>query len=264
MSVAGKRIVLTGAAGGIGQASARALAHAGAALVLVSRNGEVLEDFSKTLPGEGHRIVVADLASDEGRAAVIAAGQEADGLINNAGVNHFGLFAEQTEAQWRQTLELNLMVPMLLVQGLLPILQVRGGWVVNVGSAFGSIGFPGYAAYSASKFGLRGLTEALRRELSGTGVTLHYLAPRAMATEMNAGPTAAMNAELGTAVDEPERVARELLALLHSGRGLRFVGWPERFFIKLNGLFPSLVEKSLVKQLPVIRRHALAGKGVGE
>ncbi|HCD56821.1 MAG TPA: hypothetical protein DEQ90_15460, partial [Halieaceae bacterium] len=133
MRVAGKRIVLTGAAGGIGQASARALAQAGAALILVSRNGEVLEAFSKTLPGEGHRIVVADLASDEGRAAVIAAGQEADGLINNAGVNHFGLFAEQTEAQWRQTLELNLMVPMLLVQGLLPILQARGGWVVNVG-----------------------------------------------------------------------------------------------------------------------------------
>ena len=73
-----------------------------------------------------------------------------------------------------------------------------------------------------------------------------------------------MNAELGTAVDDPDRVAAELLALLHSARGVRFVGWPERFFIKLNGLFPSLVEKSLVKQLPVIRRHALAARGAGE
>ncbi|MDP4916304.1 MAG: SDR family NAD(P)-dependent oxidoreductase, partial [Haliea sp.] len=91
------------------------------------------------------------------------------------------------EAEWRQALELNLMVPMLLIQGLLAALQARQGWVVNVGSAFGSIGFPGSAAYSASKFGLRGLTEALRRELAGTGVSLHYLAPRATATEINAG-----------------------------------------------------------------------------
>ena len=264
MHIAGQRVLLTGAAGGIGQACARALAAAGASLLLVSRNGDVLESLRTSLVGEGQRVLVADLATPAGRAAVIAAAQDADGLINNAGVNHFGLFAEQDESQWRQTLELNLMVPMLLVQGLLPVLQARRGWVVNVGSAFGSIGFPGYAVYSASKFGLRGFTEALRRELADSGVSLHYLAPRATATDMNAGPTAAMNAELGTAVDEPERVAAELLALLHSARGVRFVGWPERFFIKLNGLFPSLVEKSLIKQLPVIRRHALAARGAGE
>lgn len=264
MSVAGKRVLLTGAAGGIGMASAQALARAGASLTLVSRNAEALDALNRQLPGDEHRVVVADLATCAGRSAVIAAGQDADGLINNAGANHFGLFTEQNEAQWRQTLELNLMVPMLLLQGLLPGLQARQGWVVNVGSAFGSIGFPGYAAYSASKFGLRGLTEALRRELAGSGVSLHYLAPRATATDMNSAPMAAMNAELGTAVDEPARVAAELLALLQSGRGVRFVGWPERFFIKLNGLFPALVEKSLVKQLPVIRRYALAGKGAGE
>ncbi|MDP4789992.1 MAG: SDR family oxidoreductase [Haliea sp.] len=264
MHIDGKRILLTGAAGGIGAASAKELAGAGALLTLVSRNAQALEALLGQLPGDGHRVLVADLATSAGRAAVIAAGQDVDGLINNAGVNPFGMFAQQSEAEWRQALELNLMVPMLLIQGLLAALQARQGWVVNVGSAFGSIGFPGSAAYSASKFGLRGLTEALRRELAGTGVSLHYLAPRATATEINAGPMAAMNTEMGTAVDQPDRVARELLALLRSGKGARYVGWPERFFIKLNSVFPALVEKSLVKQLPVIRRYALADTGVGE
>ncbi|MDO8860832.1 SDR family oxidoreductase [Haliea sp. E1-2-M8] len=259
MQLAGKRFVLTGAAGGIGQAFAAALAGAGAQLLLVSRSEDALEALCGRLPGSGHQLVAADLATAGGRAALVtAAGVEVDGLINNAGVSFFGLLGEQGEAELRQTLELNLLLPMLLVRDLLPALQARGGTIVNVGSAFGSIGFAGNVAYSGSKFGLRGFTEALRRELADSGVNVQYLAPRATATSMNSAAVQAMNSELGTAMDPPERVADELMALLARGNGVRFIGWPERFFIKLNSVLPGLVDKALLRQLPVVRRHALA------
>ncbi|MFU8765286.1 MAG: SDR family oxidoreductase [Haliea sp.] len=265
MQLAGKRFVLTGAAGGIGQAFAVKLSAAGAELLLVSRSDDALEELRQRLPGAGHSVVAADLASAAGRAALLAAaGDRVDGLINNAGVSFFGLLNGQTEAQLRQTLELNLLVPMLLVRDLLPILQARGGTIVNVGSAFGSIGFPGQAAYSGSKFGLRGFTEALRRELAGSGVRVQYLAPRATATPMNSPSVAAMNQELGTAMDPPERVAAELMILLSRGNGVRFVGWPERLFIKLNSVLPAMVDRALLRQLPVVRRHALADTSARE
>ena len=259
MQLAGKRFVLTGAAGGIGQAFAVKLAAAGAQLLLVSRSEDAIEELRQRLPGTGHSVVAADLASAAGRAALlVAAGDGVDGLINNAGISFFGFLNDQTEAQLRQTLELNLLVPMLLVRDLLPALQARGGTIVNVGSTFGSIGFPGQAAYSGSKFGLRGFTEALRRELADSGVTVQYLAPRATDTQMNSAGVQAMNRELGAVMDLPERVAGELMALLAGNDGVRFVGWPERLFIKLNSVFPGMVDKALRRQLPVVRRHALA------
>lgn len=262
MQLSGKRFVLTGAAGGIGQAFAAALADAGSQLLLVSRSEEVLEALCRRLSGSGHQVLAADLATAEGRAALkAAAGESVDGLINNAGANFFGLFEDRSEAELRQTLELNLLVPMLLVRDLLPALRARGGAIVNVGSAFGSIGFAGNVAYSGSKFGLRGFSEALRRELADSGVQVQYLAPRATNTAMNSLAVKAMNDELGTAMDSPERVAGELMALLGGNTGVRFVGWPERFFIKLNSVFPGLVDKALLRQLPVVRRHALADAG---
>lgn len=265
MELAGKRFILTGATGGIGQAVAAALAAAGVQLLLVSRGADALEALRERLPGSGHRVLAADLATAEGRAALVtAAGTEVDGLINNAGINHFVLFEQQSEAQLRQTLELNLLLPMLLVRDLLPLLRTRAGTIVNVGSAFGSIGFPGFTAYSSSKFGLRGFTEALRRELAGSGIGVQYLAPRSTATPMNSPSVAAMNQELGTAMDPPERVATELVALLTRGSGERFVGWPERLFIKLNSVLPAMVDRALLRQLPVVRRHALADAGARE
>lgn len=265
MDLAGKRFILTGAAGGIGQAFAAALANAGVRLLLVSRSEGALETMRDRLRGDRHQILVADLATAGGRGALVAAaGETVDGLINNAGVSHFGLFENQSEAELRQTLELNLLLPMLLVRDLLPVLKARGGTIVNVGSAFGSIGFGGNVAYSGSKFGLRGFSEALRRELADSGVKVQYLAPRATETPMNSAAVQAMNRELGTAMDPPERVALELMALLRGDKGWRFIGWPERFFIKLNSVFPALVDRALLRQLPVVRRHALAATSARE
>ena len=147
---------------------------------------------------------------------------------------------------------------MLLTQELLPLLQEQeDARVINIGSTFGSIGYPGFSAYCASKFGLRGFTEALRRELADTGTRVSYIAPRATRTALNTDTVVAMNDELGTAMDDPSQVANEVLAAIHgSARTDKFIGWPEKIFVRINALLPAVVDSSLRKQLPIIRRFA--------
>ena len=197
MDVAKKTVLLTGAAGGIGAAFAQVLAAAGAQLILVSRTQAKLDALLATLPGEGHRVIAADLATSEGRAAVVdACAGSVDVLINNAGINHFGLFEAESEQQTRSMLEVNTLAPILLTKALIPQLAKRDSIIVNVGSGFGSIGFAGYCTYSASKFALRGFTEALRREMADSSVCVMYLGPRATITDMNSDIVVAMNTDI--------------------------------------------------------------------
>lgn len=262
MDVKDKTVVLTGATGGIGAAIAQSLARQGARLILVGRDQLKLDSLISELPGEPPLSVAADLSTLEGRQRVVeACGDGLDILINNAGVNHFGLLQSQSEQQLREMFELNTIAPVLLIRALLPVLQENSATIVNMGSGFGSIGFAGYCGYSASKFALRGFTEALRRELADSPVKVLYLAPRATETSMNSELVVAMNRELGNAMDSPEWVASELMQLLKKSKGSRYLGWPERFFIKLNGLFPAVVDKALAKQLPIITRQAMAQEG---
>ncbi|MEH6582987.1 MAG: SDR family oxidoreductase [Halioglobus sp.] len=264
MDLTDKTVLLTGATGGIGRAFAEKLAGAGGLLILVSRDRSSLEAMAESLPGDGHRIIVADVATSVGREAIVeCCSQGVDVVINNAGVNHFGLLDWQSEEQIRSMFEVNALAPILLIQSLISILVRRSSVIVNVGSGFGSIGFAGYCGYSASKFALRGFSEALRRELAASGVKVMYFAPRATQTAMNPDAVVAMNSELGNATDAPEVVAEELMRLLEKPRATRFLGWPERFFIKLNSLFPGIVDQALGKQLPIIRRHALAANVKG-
>ena len=137
-------------------------------------------------------------------------------MINNAGVSQFALTAQQ---DYPHQIELNLLVPMQLCQMLLPQLQQRPeAVIVNVGSAFGSIGYPGFSGYCASKFGLRGFTEALKRELAASQVRVLYFAPRATDTSINSAAVVEMNQQLGTRMDSPDFVAAQLLAQLKSSQ----------------------------------------------
>jgi short-subunit dehydrogenase len=260
MQIEGRRIVLTGATGGIGAAIARALDIAGAQLLLTGRHADALEQLRRELRGSRHRCIAADLATPSGRTAVVAAAREfgVDALINNAGGGQMSLLDQTFDASIEQLLAINLTTPMLLCKALLPLLRQRDDAViVNVGSILGSIGYAGSTAYCASKFGLRGFTEALRRELADTTVHVIYFAPRATDTPLNTSAAQSMNQELGNAVDTPEAVALQLLAALSKPhRPQVFLGFPEAFFVRLNALLPKLVDKALRKQLPVIRRHA--------
>lgn len=258
MKLQGKQVLLSGASGGIGWAIAERLSEAGAHLLLLGRNESKLKQLQQALPGE-HRLLVADLNSASGRAEVTQTCRQ-NGLdiwVNAAGVLDFQLFDEQDSERVEQMLLTNLVSPILLAQNLLPLLQQREqSVIVNIGSIFGSIGHPGFAAYCASKFGLRGFTEALQRELADSGVRVLYLAPRATHTDLNSMAVTALNEALGNSVDSPHQVAQELMSLLSGSRKHFYMGWPERLFIRINGLFPGVVHQALVKKLPVIKHHA--------
>lgn len=263
MSLERLRVLLTGATGGIGTAMARALAARGASLLLTARDAAALERLERSLalpPGRS-LAVAADLADPASRGRLVHAalgwGSGVNTLVNNAGLGQFGLFAESTPQQVEALFAANVTAPIHLTRALLPrLLEQPEAHVVNVGSVLGSIGYPGQALYCASKFALRGFSEALARELSDTRVRVHYLAPRATRTAMNAPQLEAMNAALGVATDPPERVAAALCALLERGRARATVGWPERLFVRLNGLLPGLVDRAVASQLPVVRAHA--------
>jgi short-subunit dehydrogenase len=259
MNLTDARIVLTGAAGGIGSATAARLAQAGAKLVIADLNPEPLARLAADLDTQLLAAVAADVASETGRAAIAAAAREheVNVLVNAAGINPFGLFAEQSAGEIAKALSINTVAPLLLCHALLPVLLERpSAHIVNVGSTFGSIGFPGFAAYSASKFAVRGFSEALRRELADTRVAVHYVAPRATRTALATDRVRAMNAELGVGMDTPQTVAGAILRVLCDERRELLLGAPERLFAKLNSLWPALVDRSVRRQLGVVRRHA--------
>ncbi|HEX9208592.1 MAG TPA: SDR family oxidoreductase [Steroidobacteraceae bacterium] len=255
------RVLLTGASGGIGRALVAELHGRGASVMLVGRDSNSLGQLADSLGGASPRLqcCVADLATEAGRRDVAqrATAWGCNVLLNNAGLGEFAFVADQTDAALEQLFAVNVLVPMQLTRTLLPYLRTQPrAAVLNVGSVFGSLAYPGFAAYSASKFALRGFTEALRRELADTNVTVHYLAPRATRTGMNASAVERMNAELGVTMDPPERVARAACDMLESGRREAVLGWPEKLFVRINALLPRVVDGSLRKQLPIIRRHA--------
>ncbi len=257
MQLNDSRILITGASGGIGQAIAHLMDKQGAQLLLAGRNQQTLEALKAALSGD-HDIVIGDQNSETGRQGIVSACQQngLDGFINSAGVLDFNFYEQQSSTTIEQMLNTNLVSPMLLCHDLIPLLkQKKDTLIINIGSTFGSIGHPGFTAYCASKFGLRGFTEALQRELADTNVRVLYLAPRATSTGLNSNAVTQLNTALGNTVDTPEAVAKELLAMLSTQQTQRFIGWPEKLFVRINALFPKVVHSALVKKLPIIHRH---------
>ncbi len=260
MKLDGKTVVLTGAAGGMGALIAGALAERGCKLLLSDLNEEGLHRLQEKLGGQPV-IVAANLCTPEGLTTLVDACQaqgSVDVLVNAAGISDFSLFEAMPAARIALALDVNLRVPMQLTQALLPLLKTAPeAAIINIGSTFGAIGYPGFSAYCASKAGLRGFTEALRRELADTSIRVCYLAPRATRTDMNAAAVVALNEELGNAMDPPQVVVDSLVALLESNsKGDFFLGWPEKLFVRVNGLLPSVVDSALGKQLQVIKNFA--------
>ncbi|MEH6822788.1 MAG: SDR family oxidoreductase [Motiliproteus sp.] len=258
------QVLITGASGGIGSETARRLSQQGARILAVGRNPDALDQLLDSLsphPSTPHRRFCADLCAANQPQQLLAdleqQGISPNVLINLAGTNQLTLFQAQSEAQIRRIIDTNLTATLLLTHALLPSLaQHSRARIINVGSTFGSIGYPGYVSYCTSKFALRGFTEALQRELADSQIQVQYFAPRATQTGLNSQAADRLNAQLKNAVDSPAQVADALVTLLSSAASSRFLGWPEKLFVKLNALFPSLVSSSIGKQLAIIKQHA--------
>ena len=252
--------LLTGATGGIGVALAHEMARTGVKLVLTGRCEARLSALADALPKNSVvAVVAADMlcATHMERLADTAKRLQVDTLVNLSGVNELAWLEDQSGESVEQMVALNLTAPIRLTQLLLSHFRRCGaGLVVNIGSAFGAIGYPGYSAYSASKFGLRGFSEALRREIRGTGIDVLYIAPRATATGMNSAAADKLNHALGNKLDSPQQVARIVTRAIKRRAKSTSIGWPERLFIGLNQVFPGVVDKALGKQLTTISKCA--------
>lgn len=259
MNLLNKTVLLTGASGGIGQALARELAHKGARLYLVGRNEKAMSLLKNAIPHpERHNIALMRSYSDEeilGLANSLSQNGGLDILINNAGSSRFALLEQQSFDDIREQIRTNIEIPALLTRALLDKMN-RPGIVLNIGSIFGEIGHPAWSVYSATKAATHRFSEALDRELQGSGITVLYAAPRATKTTLNSEQVYALNQKLGNNNDSPIYVASQLARLLETEQKRYRFGIMERLFVKINAWFPHVVDGALAKKLPVIQEFA--------
>lgn len=249
MKIQDANILLLGANGGIGSALAQQLSAKGARLLLAGLGQEQLNEMAEALPNAalGVHTDIADPAERENLLDIARTYLgDIDVLINAVGILDFLPFEEILPQRIEQTFRINTVSPILLIQAALPAMKTAGrGRIVNIGSIFGSIAFPYFSIYSASKFALRGFSEALRRELQDTGVGVSYVAPRATHTPLNDARVMAMGKATKMNMDSPESVASQIVRVIERDLDEAYLGQPESLFVRINQLMPRLVDRAL-------------------
>lgn len=248
-----KIALITGAGSGIGRALAVELARNGAHVLLVGRHAATLEETLALLaPPASATVLVADVTDPASIADLVDAVsgfRRLDLLINNAGTMTSGPLAAEDAVARRRMIETNLLGPMELTLAFLPLLRAaKPSRIVNIGALFGDVAFPYFSTYSATKFGLRGWSEALRRELAPLQIAVTYAAPGTTRTPAMEGFAAIADA-LGITLDSPEKTARLIVdGILREVRDIYPRGL-ERLFILLQRLMPRLVDRILIRHM---------------
>ncbi|MGE4410991.1 MAG: SDR family NAD(P)-dependent oxidoreductase [Sphingobium sp.] len=238
----GKTVVVTGAAGGLGAPVARLLGEAGAHVIGVDR--VECPTCAESL--------IADLSDDAALEALAVRLGEAvpDMLVNIAGIMRFGLHEEQAMADLALCYRINLLVPAVLARAVAAPMRARGsGQIVNIGSVLGAIPYPWFAAYSSSKAGLAALSQGVRRELMGSGVTVTHINPRAARTPFNNAQVNRFLDLTGMKADEPLWVAERIVSAILSKRETVNIGAMERIYAALNAIAPKLIDTGLATQV---------------
>ncbi|MDT8860663.1 3-ketoacyl-ACP reductase [Alkalihalobacillus sp. MEB130] len=190
-SLKGKVAIVTGAGKGIGKATAIALAKEGVQVGLLARTEADLLEVANEIEATGSKAAyaTADVSSLEQVEQAISkiTGElgQADILINNAGTGKFGSFLELSPEEWKSMIDINLMGAYYVTRTVLPqLIEKNGGDIINISSTAGQKGAPVTSAYSASKFGLLGLTESLALEVRKHNIRVTALTPSTVATEL--------------------------------------------------------------------------------
>jgi short-subunit dehydrogenase len=218
VEVTGKKVLLTGATGGIGRVTAAALATRGAAMVLSSRKPDDLDELAGSLPGEGHRVIVVDLAEEGAAGRLAADAGTIDVLVANAALPASGRLEGFTLEELSRAIRVNLEAPIQLAHALVPAMRERGsGHLLFVSSLAGKVATSRSSLYSATKFGLRGFALALREDLWGTGVGVSLVLPGFV---RDAGMFADSGARLprGVGTVTPEAVAEAVADAIATNR----------------------------------------------
>jgi len=262
-----KLVLITGAGSGIGRALAIEAARRRATLVLAGRRAAALEETRGLL---GRNAVCSVFPGDitlpavrrRLREHIAGAWGRLDILVNNAGVISAGAFAAACDRDIESMMATNLVAPIALTRELLPLLAMAApARVVNIGSMFGDIGYPLFTAYSASKFGLRGFSMALRRELRAFGIGVTYAAPRATRTDA-AGAFASLMTAFNMQLDAPHAVAADVWSAVSRNMDSVYPqGW-EHVHVLAQYLFPSLVDRAVAKQIKDSKVHSLLAEAM--
>jgi NAD(P)-dependent dehydrogenase (short-subunit alcohol dehydrogenase family) len=219
----GQRVaVITGAASGIGRATALELGRAGYALVLCDLDAAALEASAAEVGAALSRVL------DVSRADQLAELAEAcrqrfgriDVLVNNAGILRLGAWPDLSEADWRKTFEVNLLGLSLATKAFVPLLTASRGHVVNLGSGASLLPFAGYAAYGPVKVGVLWLSEYLRAELAPLGIRVSCVCPLLVRTKMGDAGQADVTRQPEWLFHSPEQVARLIRCSIGSRRFL--------------------------------------------
>jgi short-subunit dehydrogenase len=245
MELSGRTALLTGATGGLGRAMAAALASRGAKLVLSGRSADALEALAAELPGEGHRVLPADLAEIGAAEKLAAEAGDTDILIANAGLPGAGWLTDFTPEQVTRALRVNLEAPMLMARALFPAMVERGsGHLVFVSSLSGKVASPRSSTYNATKFGLRGFALGLRADLAPKGVGVSLISPgfvreAGMFADSGAKPPPGM----GTTT--PERVAAATVKAIERDKTeLAVAPLPQRAMAHFGLASPSIAVRA--------------------
>jgi short-subunit dehydrogenase len=250
----GKRILLTGASGGIGSATAEALAAAGARLVLASRNEAALRALASKLPDA--LAVPTDLTQPEQRERLVSAAVHGLGgldiLVNNAGIGSWGHFSTSTEDIVRQVMEVNFFAPIELTRLAMPYLtNGNEPCVVNVTSMCGRKGMPAWPEYSASKFALVGMSEAWRGEFARFDVDVLTIVPGMTDSGfrdnwIRTDGKAELKFEAGMT---PADVAAGIVKAIRTNKTEMVLGSEAKRLLRFNKWFPRLTNRLIARKV---------------
>lgn len=248
----GKIVMITGASAGIGAATARAFAHAGARLILAARNADQLQVLAHTLPGKP-LVIPTDMGDPAAIQQLVAQTTTAFGtidiIVQNAGVGLAAPVADIDPAALQQILAVNLLGPIALTRAALPYLRHGGGQIIFISSVVGLRALPYLGGYAATKAGLDRITEALRVELRGKGVAVTLVRPgttRTDFTEHRIGPGRERRQMQVRAVT-PEQVAQAIVWAAIREPRVAYVSVWDRLAMMASLLTPRLTDWLLAR-----------------
>jgi len=248
----GKVAVVTGASSGIGEATVRALAHRGVAVVLAARAEEKMRFLEREVIAAGGRAlaVKTDVADEASVQTMVERTMEELGsldiLVNNAGLGLSGRVVELRAGDLHYLFEVNLVGPLRCVQAALPHMP-RGGRIINVSSVVGKRAIPKVGGYCATKFALNAISDALRVEIAGRGITVTSLYPGTTRTAFRENSRRTKDEERGWRPRgvSPEKVAGKIVWAAERGGRDVYVTLADRFFVTGATLFPGLTDRAL-------------------
>ena len=239
MQIQGKTALVTGAAGGLGQAIADELSRRGASLVLSGRNRAVLDEMAQRL---GARVEIADLEQPDDVERLSAIGAELDIVVANAGIGHDVPLTELDTESIDRSISVNLRAPILMTTAFVQAHLSAGtpGHVVLIGSLSGIAASPQTRMYNATKFGLRGFGLSIRQDLHGTGIGVSTVEP-GFISEAGMFAQSAIDLPTGVRTKKPADVGRAVAEAIERDRGEVFVSPIElRLMSTLATLAPAL------------------------